>query len=159
MVNTVWSPESGFFLIQTLLGKVRSGQRGENGFMKETWNSILNSIGKQFAGSLLRPLTLQQVKSEESAVSDLRNSFFLKIPIKAAIDLTIDKRNSQYSQSTTSCEITNISQKEQKKRKGVTSSDAEEKGIRDKLSEGKLEKVVDVQGKEEDQRVKKKRFK
>jgi len=76
MVNTIWSPESEFFLIQTLLGKVRSGQRGENGFKKETWNSILNSINKQFAGSLLKPLTLQQVKSKESAVSYLENSLF-----------------------------------------------------------------------------------
>lgn len=79
--------------------------------------------------------------------------------IKGAIDPTIEERNSQRSQSTTSCEITNISLMEQTKRKELTSSDAEEKGIRDKLSEGKLEKVVDQQGKAENQRVKKRRFK
>ena len=79
MVNTVWSPESEFFLIQTLLGKVRSGQRGENGFKKETWNSILNSINKQFEGSLSKPLSLQQVKSKESAVSDIFEILFSSI--------------------------------------------------------------------------------
>lgn len=81
MVHTVWSPESEFFLIQSLLSKVRSGQRGENGFKKETWNSILNSINKHFEGLLLKPLTLQQVKSKESAVSDILKFFLLQILI------------------------------------------------------------------------------
>ena len=79
--------------------------------------------------------------------------------IKGAIVPTIEEQNSQRSPSTTSCEITNISPKEQSKRKELTSSNAQEKGISDKLFEEKLEKVVDQQGKAENQKVKKRRFK
>ena len=77
--------------------------------------------------------------------------------IEPAIDPALNDRNSPRSQSTTSCEITNISQQELKKRTEPTGSDIEDKGVPNRGSGVKREKAVHGQEKAVGTRVKKRR--
>jgi len=69
MRNSVWVEDSERFLIEALLRHVDNGDRGENGFKKAVWLSIVGELNNAYKDVSTKPFTVAQAKSKEVIVS------------------------------------------------------------------------------------------
>ena len=69
MGNSIWIGDTEKFLIEALVKHVRNGDRGDNGFKKATWQSIIMGLNETFSEILEKPITITQAKWKECAVS------------------------------------------------------------------------------------------
>ena len=119
-----------------------------------------DELDELFTGIRASGIFAMSIKPPPTTNAGSISSSSLGVPadkVEPVIDPALDERISERSQSTTSCEITNILNKESRKRKELTTSDAEERGISDKLSGIMSEKAVDIREKAKSERVKKRR--
>ena len=69
MGNSVWVEDSERFLVEAFLRHVDNGDRGENGFKKSVWLSVVGELNAAYQHVSTKPFTVAQAKSKEVIVS------------------------------------------------------------------------------------------